>query len=166
MTAVSKTAEVTAAAAYQTTKYRSSKGGLAMNMQTAVEIDLDAARVTPTETLLAMEFRHAKERADLIADLMHESYAAGLNDRGKPGTISKMPTVMQQVTDRVAREYGMDPRELRGSSRTSDLHQPRRVIWCELRERGYSFPQIGRFFGRDHTSIKHGVDKYLAGQNR
>ena len=113
------------------------------------------------ESILMMEMRHAHERAELIERLTQEAYAAGLHDRTKPGTIGGATSVMEQITARVAGEFKMMTSELRGSNRTRNLQLPRRIIWCELKDRGYSFPQIGRFFGRDHSSIQHGVRKHL-----
>jgi len=116
---------------------------------------------TPTrrEGFLEMEFRHAKERAELVELIKSESYAAGLNDRDKPGT-RQFASILSQITDRVAEEYGVSVRDLRGSCRFKSLHEPRRVIWIELRSRGFSLPQIGRFFGRHYSSIYHGIVKH------
>lgn len=114
------------------------------------------------ETLLMMELRHAQERAELIERLTQEAYAAGLHDRAKPGTIGGALSLMEQITAKVAAEYKVLSSELRGPSAMRSFNAPRRAIWCELRERGYSFPQIGKFFGRDHSTIMHGVRQHEA----
>ena len=116
------------------------------------------------ESILMMEMRHAQERAELIERLTQAAYTAGLHDRAKPGTVGGAISIMEQITARVAAEYKMLSSELRGPDRTRNFQEPRRIIWCELKDRGYSLPQIGRFFGRDHSSIYHGVQKHLKAQ--
>jgi len=108
------------------------------------------------ETLVAMELRHGRERAALVHTLIDEAYAAGLNDMDQPST-ARLPTLMATITNRVSAEFGISIRELRGPKRGAIYKEPRRLIWGELQERGYSLSQIGRFFGRDHTTIMHGL---------
>jgi chromosomal replication initiation ATPase DnaA len=107
--------------------------------------------------MLMMELRHAQERAELIEQMTRDAYVAGLHDRTRPGTIGGALTLMEQITARVSEEYKMSVRELRGASRARIFNEPRRIIWCEAHDNGYSYPVIGRFFGRDHTSIIYGV---------
>ncbi|MCI5040041.1 MAG: hypothetical protein MRY81_10190 [Donghicola eburneus] len=116
------------------------------------------------ESLLEMEFRHAKERAALVERIRDEAYSAGLHDRTKPGTISGPTSLMEQITASVAAEHKVLPSELRGPSKFAQFIEPRRKVWAELQERGYSLSQIGRFFGRDHTTIGYGIKEFQKAQ--
>ena len=40
------------------------------------------------ESLIEMELRHAKERAELVEQIRQEAYTAGLHDRVKPGSVA------------------------------------------------------------------------------
>lgn len=44
--------------------------------------------------------------------------------------------------------------------RTHDLTHVRRALWSALREQGWSYGQIGRRCGRDHSTVVHGIDRY------
>lgn len=48
---------------------------------------------------------------------------------------------------------------LRGK-RTQDLTHVRRALWLALRDQGWSYGQIGRRCGRDHSTVIHGIDRY------
>lgn len=50
--------------------------------------------------------------------------------------------------------------ELLGSKRPNDLAQIRRALWTCLREADWSYGQIGRRCGRDHSTVIHGIDRY------
>lgn len=50
--------------------------------------------------------------------------------------------------------------QLLTGARTNDLAQIRRALWNCLREAGWSYGQIGRRCGRDHSTVIHGIDRY------
>ena len=76
----------------------------------------------------------------------------------EPGTIP-VPASIYAIKARIAAEHGVTIAEIDGRSRR------RRIViarWAAIRavqeERpGYSFPQIGRAFGRDHSTIMHAL---------
>ncbi len=111
----------------------------------------------PPESLLEMEFRHAKERAALVERIRQDAYMSGLLDRSKPGNVDGATSMMERITSRVAMEYKVRPAEMRGPDRHKQFVEARWVAWAEMVDRGYSYPQIGRFFGRDHSTVMHGV---------
>lgn len=113
-----------------------------------------------TESLIEMELRHAKERAELVEQIRQDAYTAGLHDRVKPGSVSTPVSIMEQVTETVAMAHKVLPSELRGPSRFQHFKAPRRKIWAELYGRGYSLEQIGQFFGRHHTTILSGIENH------
>lgn len=54
----------------------------------------------------------------------------------------------------VAQEHGMLAGDLTGPSKARKLYPPRRAAIRRIRdELGYSYPKIGRLFGRTHPSI-------------
>ncbi len=116
------------------------------------------------ESFLEMEMRHARERAELMERVRTEAYTAGLYDRTKPGSVATPSSLMEQLTEKVAMDFKVLPSELRGPSRFAHFTEPRRKVWTELQVRGYSLDQIGRFFGRHHTTILHGISEYQNGK--
>ncbi len=111
------------------------------------------------EGFLEMEFRHARERAALVEQIKIEAYDAGLLDRDKPGTRGST-SILVQITNRIARDYGVSTKDLLGYRRFKSLQEPRRVIWTELHDRGYSMDQIATFFKKDYSTIHHGITKF------
>lgn len=49
---------------------------------------------------------------------------------------------------------------LLNGKRTHDLTHVRRALWSALRDQGWSYGQIGRRCGRDHSTVIHGIDRY------
>ena len=118
-------------------------------------------KVPYRETILMMEVRHSHERAELIRRMTSEAYNAGINDRANPSIpAAQLPSIMEEVADRVSNQTGIDMATLRGPSSKRYLNEPRRTIWAELNSRGYSLVDIGRFFGRDHSTILYGINKF------
>ena len=62
----------------------------------------------------------------------------------------------------ICSHYGVTPEELKSKSREQRLVVPRHhFCWVVYRNRiDVSYPMIGRFLGRDHTTIVHGVNKF------
>jgi chromosomal replication initiator protein len=58
--------------------------------------------------------------------------------------------------------YGVTPEELKSRSRMQRLAVPRHhFCWVVYRNRlDVSYPMIGRFLGKDHTTIVHSVSKF------
>lgn len=55
----------------------------------------------------------------------------------------------------IVRRHGFSRSELTGKSKTRDLSNMRQALCLFLRGKGYSFPRIGGFLNRDHSSIVH-----------
>lgn len=68
----------------------------------------------------------------------------------------KMPDILRAV----AETYDVSVEDIRGGARTRDLVTPRH-IFCylarELLSENFSLTAIGRFLGRDHTTVLHAV---------
>ena len=68
-----------------------------------------------------------------------------------------MPKRLKMLILPIVQEHGYSWEELVSISRKKYLHPARREIWIALREEGnLSFPQIGKLFNRDHSTIVHG----------
>ncbi len=64
------------------------------------------------------------------------------------------------LADRVCVLRGVTRDELCGRARTRAVAAARQELWWLIRnhpERSYSFPEIARIVGRDHTTVLHGI---------
>lgn len=63
----------------------------------------------------------------------------------------------------VAADYGITVAQLKSACRSHNLVASRRVVCKILRDRGLSFPVIGRLVGgRDHATVIHAVRMFDA----
>lgn len=61
----------------------------------------------------------------------------------------------------VGRKYDVTLDEMMSAERRHNFVLARHETWWRMRhELGHSYPRIGRAFGKDHTSIVHGVQRY------
>ena len=64
------------------------------------------------------------------------------------------------ILELVASYYEVDPKDILGKRRQRSLVLPRHVSMYLCRKHTErSFPELGRFFQRDHTTVQHGVKK-------
>ena len=73
-----------------------------------------------------------------------------------------MPAYARQIVTRVADENGVRVADLLGPSHARRVSWPRQAAYVQLRDRGLSYPQIGRIMGRDHTSVLSGERAHRA----
>ncbi|WP_272976577.1 chromosomal replication initiator protein DnaA [Deinococcus geothermalis] len=67
---------------------------------------------------------------------------------------------MGEVLRAVATHFGLAPEVIRGSGRAREVVVPRQVAMYLIRElTDHSLPEIGQFFGRDHSTVMHAVSK-------
>ena len=67
---------------------------------------------------------------------------------------------VDEVKRCVSRRYGLRPGDLESRSRRSEIVRPRQLAMYAARLlTRKSFPDIGRHFDRDHTTVLHGVEK-------
>ena len=56
---------------------------------------------------------------------------------------------------------GITLAEMKSESRKRRFAQPRQAAMVEIRRQlGYSYPQIGRMFNKDHTTVLHACRKF------
>lgn len=53
--------------------------------------------------------------------------------------------------------FNVHPRDLMGNYRFRFVARARQALYLALRRRGWSYPQIGRFMNRDHSSVIYGT---------
>lgn len=72
------------------------------------------------------------------------------------------PTAVAVIAS-VAAAYGIDADMIWGTGRGLTLCEARHLAWWALRERtGWSYPELARALGNNHTSVLHGVRKTCA----
>lgn len=67
------------------------------------------------------------------------------------------------LADEICSRRGVALVELCGRERTRSVSWARQELWWRMRrhpERHYSLLEIARLFGRDHSTIKSGIDAY------
>lgn len=66
----------------------------------------------------------------------------------------------KKIIDKACKFYNVSKEDILGKSRTKDINHARQASCYMMRyELKMSFPQIGRIFSRDHSSIMNGVSK-------
>jgi chromosomal replication initiator protein len=72
---------------------------------------------------------------------------------------SPLPTA-DQIIGRVADHFHVRAADIRGSRRPANIAHPRQVaMFLTRRITGLSFPEIGREFNRDNSTVQHGCKK-------
>jgi chromosomal replication initiator protein len=66
---------------------------------------------------------------------------------------------LERIAERVAERFRVPVKALRGPSRVRNVAWARQVAMSVARSAGFSFPQIGAFFGRDHSTVMHSCAK-------
>ncbi len=67
---------------------------------------------------------------------------------------------MMDVLRQVASHYNVTPEVIRGSGRVREVVVPRQIAQYLIRElTAHSLPEIGQFFGRNHSTVMHAISK-------
>ena len=53
--------------------------------------------------------------------------------------------------------FEISPADLLSRKRRQQIVHARMALYAALRKRGWSYPRIGRFCGRDHSTVMYGV---------
>lgn len=84
--------------------------------------------------------------------------------RPRRGCIRPFSNRREEILAIVSQKYRIGAKTIRGASRKKTAVMARHeAMWMMRVYCGLSYPQIGIFFGRDHTSVVHAVRKYSAG---
>ena len=90
---------------------------------------------------------------EMQKDYLFALYKAGMVTIKEPAR----QTAMQMAVD-FARVNKLPPKDFFGKTRLKDVAHPRQDCMRMLREKtGLSMPQIGKIFGRDHTTVLHAI---------
>ena len=74
---------------------------------------------------------------------------------------------MIDVLRATAAHYDLGPDVIRGAGRARDVVVPRQVAMYLIRElTSHSLPEIGQFFGRDHSTVMHAIAKVAEALNK
>ena len=57
----------------------------------------------------------------------------------------------------IANTHGLTVDRFKARDRHREVAWPRQEVMLAAHRAGYSMPQIGRFLGRDHTTVLHGI---------
>ena len=69
------------------------------------------------------------------------------------------------IVDRISMESGISVSDILSTKRARPIAHARQDAMLSIREElDWSLPRIGRVFGRDHTTVKHGIK--AAGERR
>ncbi len=75
-------------------------------------------------------------------------------------TPQEIKVEMKDVLRTVAARYGLPPEVLRGAGRMREVVVPRQIAMYLIRDlTSHSLPEIGMFFGRDHSTVMHAVSR-------
>ncbi len=72
-----------------------------------------------------------------------------------------MNLLMQQAIETTAQRFGYQANEILARDRHAHLVRARAVAMLEVRKLGFSYPEIAKAFGRDHTTVIHAVKSAL-----
>lgn len=76
------------------------------------------------------------------------------------------PPTMREIAVGIATKHGLTLDELMGPQRAWRFSHPRQEAMAAIvATRRFSFPQIGRFFNRDHTTVLYAARIHLARQS-
>lgn len=68
---------------------------------------------------------------------------------------------MREIVRQVALTHGLPPEDLMARDRRAVIADARLEAYHHIQATNrFSYPQIGRFFGRDHTTIVTGVSRH------
>ncbi len=70
-----------------------------------------------------------------------------------------MNQIVAEIIVATAERYGFTYEDILGKSKTLTVVKARQEAMVEARKRGFSYPELGKFFGVDHTTVLHAVRK-------
>jgi len=68
---------------------------------------------------------------------------------------------MASIAAEISAEHLLEVSAIRERGRAQRLYRPRAKAMLAMYRDGYSYPQIGRYFNRDHSSVIHACNRAL-----
>ena len=95
----------------------------------------------------------------ITATEMQQGYLSELYNMGCVVFTGAPKATIRERGISFAQDRGISISDFFGTTRIWDVSHPRQEFWASLRPK-YSFPQIGRAFRKDHTTIKSGIEAH------
>lgn len=73
-----------------------------------------------------------------------------------------MRAAMRDVYQRVSWKHGLEEAEIYIRDQSKFAVAARHEAWADLRQMGFSFPEIAALGGWDHTTVMSGVRRHIA----
>lgn len=97
-----------------------------------------------------------KELSDMVMDVPHVSRAIKDMYKGKTETLPTPSLIVSEVS----RFYSIEEQTLRGTLKNKSTAEARQIAMYLIRKMtNLSLPDIGREFGRDHSTVIHALNK-------
>ena len=113
------------------------------------------------ETWEQMEARHAAERAFLIRRIKEQNY-----ELGAYGLPMQKGTTLHAVVASVAQSEGIPLPILLGRNRNKRVAKARAEAYAVAQRHGFRSTDIGRYFGRDHSTVLQVISTHSARKER
>lgn len=65
----------------------------------------------------------------------------------------------REIVMQVAREFGIGVMDVMGRDRRAKVARARQVAMAGMWMAGFTYPEVGRFFERDHVTVMHAVKR-------
>lgn len=83
-----------------------------------------------------------------------------------PGPLDGLPPGVRSVIQSIAQKHNIPVYDVMSQSRLRPIVRCRWEIWSILKDEGRSYPRVGGFFHKDHTTVLYGVTRHRALQPR
>jgi chromosomal replication initiation ATPase DnaA len=99
-----------------------------------------------------------KHPADMTRQELEDEVSFLRDERGLLATASYRPLITgKRTVEMVAEKHGLTMIEIKSRDRSKRIVRPRQEAIYRVRQLGWSYPRIGRFFGLDHSTCIHSV---------
>ncbi len=72
---------------------------------------------------------------------------------GETSSTRITPVGAEHLLQEIADRHGLRPEEVLSRRRTAEVCDARLELYAALRQAGWSYPRIGTFVGRDHSTV-------------
>jgi len=115
----------------------------------------------PKDVIVALSKKGWIERDGSCWRLTDEGIDALEMDAVSSATRELAPPV-RSIVEQVASAHHVPVVDLMGRSKSRSVARARQEAMVRVRALGYSFPEVGRIFGRDHTTVVHACRQVAA----
>ncbi|MBO4548169.1 MAG: chromosomal replication initiator protein DnaA [Abditibacteriota bacterium] len=135
---------------------KASREGMSFNLDV---IEYVARLITGNVRLLTGALTTLIARSSLLGQSVTVDFAKSVLEDYSRNDAQKAVNV-EGVIKLAAEEFGVSEEDITGTSKVKEITQARQTAMYLTREiTGMSFPQIGRAFGKDHSTVMHNFNK-------